>query len=319
MSYIYQGIVLTSIDVVDSPTPSSPNRVVFSASTPGRTDDTTATFIYKVKDVVDDVDDNNGLLEAIKLLPGEVQKIIDQESSDETERSTWKRNKGVHRKVLFCVHGFKGDPRGYLLQIKGIEERFQKFKLIPVLWPSAGMQIGYFRDRALSKAAGKALQSIVEPTEGFDKSILCHSMGNRVLRNFANAEYKHKFDNIFMAAPDVHAKLFSQSYITGGNEEWRKDGIRIKDMLQPDRGGKIHILYNKNDSDLLLSTFVNMRPRLGKVGVSGGDGCCTAGGGLHEDVEDSISEVDWTQSSPSSPHCYEFDWGAVAYYESHYV
>mmetsp|Transcript_19485 Transcript_19485/g.24535 ORF Transcript_19485/g.24535 Transcript_19485/m.24535 type:complete len:318 (-) Transcript_19485:173-1126(-) len=317
MSYIYESIVLTSIDVEDSPTPDSPNRVVFSASTPGSRDDTTATFIHKVKDVAnDDGSPPSGLLEAVKLLPGEVQKVIDGESSDEIERSTSKKDEDVHRKILFSVHGFAGDPRGYLLQIKWVEERFQKFKLIPVLWPSAGMMVGYFRDRALSKAAGKAFQSIAAPTEGFSKSILCHSMGNRVLRNFANSE--HKFENIFMVAPDVDGKMFNQSYIEGGKQEWRKDGMRIKDMLAPNKGGKIHILYNKNDSDLLLSTIINMKSRLGREGVSV-DGCCCSGDKLHDDVESSINTVDWTNSSPSSSHNYQFDWGAVAYYESHYV
>ena len=119
-------------------------------------------------------------------------------------------------------------------------------------------------------------------------------------------------------SPDVSGEMFNQSYIEGGEQEWRKDGIRIKDMLTPDRGGKIHILYNKNDKDLLLSKFINMKSRLGKDGISL-EGCCGCGDELHEDVENSIEAVDWTNSSPSSSHNYQFDWGAIAYYESHYI
>jgi hypothetical protein len=314
MSYVFEGIALTSIDVVDSPTPECPNRVVFSASTPGRKDDTTATFIHKVKDVDSSNKDEVGLLEAEKILPSQVQSIINGDSSDEREKSTAVEDKDSNRKVLFSVHGFMGDPRGYLLQVKGIEERFQKFKLIPVLWPSAGIMLGYYRDRDLSKGAGKAFQSIVEPMGSFSKSILCHSMGNRVLRNFANPSFN--FDNIFMAAPDVNSDLFNESYIEGGKEEWRKDGLRIKDMLT-DKGGKIHILFNRNDMDLLLSTVANMGSRLGRSGPSPG-GCFGNQDTFHEDVKDKICTADWTHSSPSHSHCYQFDWSTAAYCDSHY-
>ncbi len=308
---------MTSIDVVDSPTPESPNRVTFSASTPGRRDDTTATFIHKVKDVGGRKPDNenSGELEAEKLTPSEVQEIINNQSSNEDEKAT---DSSANRKVLFSVHGFNGNPRGYLLQVKYIEERFQKFKLIPVLWPSAGSMLGYFRDRSLSKAAGKAFQSIVEPIETFDKSLLCHSMGNYLLRNFANPSYN--FDNIFMVASDVESKIFYESYIEGGDQEWRKDGLEITKMLNDKKdGGKVHILYNKNDSDLLLSTVVNMKSRLGRDGLSFDGGCCGNIEKLHDEVKDKITSVDWTNNSPSNPHNYQFDWSVVAYYESQYI
>lgn len=316
MQYVYESIVLTSIDVVDSPTPESPNRVVFSASTPGKKNDTTATFIHKVKDVIDnDSGERSGLLEAEKLLPGEVQAIINAESSDEEEKST--SNTNVNRKVLFSVHGFNGNPRGYLLQIKYVEERFQKFKLIPVIWPSAGSMLGYFIDRSFSKAAGKAFQSIVEPIEAFDKSLLCHSMGNLVLRKFANPSYN--FDNVFMVAPDVESNIFHETYIEGGNQEWRKEGLNITKMLNDKKeGGKVHVLYNKNDSDLLLATIINMKSRLGRDGIPL-DGCCGGDLKLHDEVKDKIETVDWTNSSPSNPHNYQFDWSVVAYYESQYI
>lgn len=322
MEYVYESVVLTSIDVIDSPTPECPNRVVFSSDIPGKKDDSTATFIHKVRDIPsinDDKNDqnggNSGLLEAEKLLPSQVQEIINAQSSDENEKSTSNTNK--NRKVLFSVHGFNANHRGYLLQIKYAEERFQKFKLIPVLWPSAGSMLGYFTDRSFSKGAGKAFQSIVEPIETFEKSLLCHSMGNLVLRKFANSSYN--FDNIFMVAPDIESTIFLQSYIEGGDQEWRKDGLKITKMLNDKKeGGKVHVLYNKNDSDLLLSTIVNMKSRLGRAGIAL-DGCFTSEQTLHDEVKDKIEMVDWTNNSPSNSHNYQFDWSVVAYYESQYI
>lgn len=332
--YIYEGIVLTTIDVVDSPTASSPNRVVFSASTPGRKDDTTATFLHKVRDVVDSSSSSKKskmLLEAETLTPEEVRKMIIQSKSES----------GTEQKILFSVHGFNADPRGYLLQVRWIETengngRFQKFKLIPVLWPSAGLMIGYYRDKALSSAAGRALRSIVEPANslGFSKSLLCHSMGNRVLRNFANASYN--FDHIFMVAPDVPHDIFHKKYIDGGKEKRKEEanmddndprtaGLRIRDMLTEGKGGKIHVLYNKNDKDLLLSTVVNFNSRLGRTGAPPADGdsdgtCCCNGDAeeIHPDLKDYLVSVDWTDNSPSNSHNYQFDWDTIAYYESFY-
>ena len=72
-------------------------------------------------------------------------------------------------------------------------------------------------------------------------------MGNRVLRHFANPNFN--FDHIFMVAPDVDARIFTKKYIKGGTQEWRQDGLQIRDMLS--NNGKIHVIYNRNDMMLL--------------------------------------------------------------------
>ena len=314
--FLYEGIVLTSIDVVESPTPSSPRRVTFSLKPRGKRDDTTAVFIHKIKDVTVNGEE---LLEAEKLEPGEVQDMINAESDDIKEKSTDPEDATVNRKVLFTIHGFNVEPRGYLLQVKGVEIRFRKFKLIPVLWPSKGNILAYLIDRSLSKAAGRAFKSIYEPTKSFSKSLIAHSMGNRVLRNFASEAFN--FDNIFMVAADTDGRMFYQSYIEAGDQEWRKDGLRIKDMLTDgeDGGkkGKIHVVYNRKDSpSLLASTILNMKPRLGKVNLD--DGCfCYGPEKIHDDIYDYLVNKDWT-SDASDSHNYQFDWGLAAYMEEQY-
>jgi len=315
MEYVYEGIVLTTIDAEDSPTEISPNRVTFSADTPKkRKDDTSAIFIHKVKDTGGE----NGELEAEKLTVEEVRDMINSESQDEAERSTDEKDKAAIRKILFTVHGFNGNARGYLLQVKGIAERFNKFKLIPVIWPSAGSALRYFSDRAFSKAAGEALQSIKSSTNSFSGSLLVHSMGNRVLRNFASGGYQ--FDNIFMVASDVDSRIFTENYINGGKEEWRKDGLEIKGMLSQDKGGKIHVLVNKKDPKLLQSSIINFRGRLGRSGPSSEDSCCCGKNEkIHDEIKDYLLAVDFTSNNLSDQHCYQFDWGTAAYCDTYYI
>jgi hypothetical protein len=325
MEFVYEEIVLTSIDVVDSPTPSSPNRVIFSAATPGKKDDTTATFIRKVKYVQKSPTETKAksshvMLEAEKILPGQVRSLINAESEEAAERSTDAKDMDVNRKVLFTVHGYDQDPIEYLLEIKGVETRFKKFKLIPVLWPSSSDSVGMFvypRDKILGQGAAKAFQSIVEPAESFSKSILAHSMGNYVLRKFANSSFN--FDNIFMVAADVNHDLFNERYIEGGKQEWRKDGLRIKDMLTEGKDGKIHVVYNKRDTTLMKSSFLNRDSRLGRSGIPlGGDCLLRKADKVHEDIKDVVTTIDWTRSYPSDSHSYQFDLGIVGYYESQY-
>lgn len=60
------------------------------------------------------------------------------------------------------------------------KEKFTKFKLIPVIWP---LSMNYFGDRTeASKGAGKAFKSLTKVAKEFPrKSLIAHSMGNRVL------------------------------------------------------------------------------------------------------------------------------------------
>ena len=72
-----------------------------------------------------------------------------------------------------------------------------------MLWPTqAGNALNFIQrysgDRGYSKAAGEAFKNSMKEFAGVfpRKSLVAHSMGNRVLRHAADARYR--FDNIFM-------------------------------------------------------------------------------------------------------------------------
>lgn len=257
----YEGLVLTSIDV--KPIDGQPNRVKFSGKIKGKKDDDDAVFLKNVIQTNDRDEDGERLFEAVKVSVSEAKKIIDKASED---------GRG---KPLFCIHGFNVQPGSHLNSCKKHQVKFNqgKFMLVPVIWPSDGGVSNYLGDRyGNSMGAGEALKSL---KKGFDcfpsKSLLAHSMGNRVLRFAANAKFK--FDNIFMAAADVPHDLFNKSYIQSSDDpnSEKKDGLLITKMLSRDRSnkpkGKVHVLTNSNDYALTGSNWLNWKPRLGAVGA----------------------------------------------------
>jgi len=113
------------------------------------------------------------------------------------------------------------------------------------------------------------------------KNLICHSMGNQVLRRVANGSMK--FDNIFMVAADVRHDIFHANYINSATnrDAVEKDGLRIFRMLSkhtegPNAGkpkGKIYCLYNNYDFALARSPWAGMNwvNRLGRVGIGSYD------------------------------------------------
>ncbi len=98
-------------------------------------------------------------------------------------------------------------------------------------------------------------------------SVMCHSMGNFVLKKFAPddpAKVRFKFHNIYMVAADVRSTTFDKDEVTG-------DGADILSIC----GKKVHVLWNWWDLALLGRRALNSgRRALGKVGDEGkqGDG-----------------------------------------------
>ena len=76
---------------------------------------------------------------------------------------------------------------GHLKKCNSVKDKFKKFTLVPVIWPSSGGISNYFSDRGYSKGAGEALKIGMSKYAGMfpKKSLLAHSMGNRVLRHAA--------------------------------------------------------------------------------------------------------------------------------------
>jgi len=248
----YEGLVLTTIDVVDAP---NSNKVRFSGAIQGSESDTTATFLSNVKQINDTDASGQRLFEADRVSVDEAKNIIQELDGG--------------CKPLFCIHGFWVEPGGHLKDIAEKQKNFNegRFMLVPVMWPNKG-GIKYGRDRVkASPGAGEALRILKNEMDSFPrKSLLCHSMGNNVLRHAADAKFK--FDNIFMASSDVRHDLFHTSYIRGGDEEERQDGLHICKMLSDPQKGKVHVMTNGADYALLGSSYNprNWVTRLGLVG-----------------------------------------------------
>lgn len=93
--------------------------------------------------------------------------------------------------------------------------------VIPVVWPSVGnvkgvidLTLKYDEEQKIALQAGKALSSIADVGLKTDLSLMCHSMGNRVMFSFAReADVRNRFENIFMVAADVWEEVFNHRVI----------------------------------------------------------------------------------------------------------
>jgi len=303
--YFYEGLALTSIDVIQTGQKSEEGNplVHFDGSIKGQANDQDATFLKNIKEVRDAT--GKKTLEAEKLTVAQAKAIINEASSD------------GEGKPLFCMHGFNVQPRGHLKTIKwATVDRFNKgkFMLIPVMWPSAGGVTNYFDDFKTTPGAGNGLKSLKKALDSFpSKSLLAHSMGNRVLSYAADAKFK--FDNIFMVAADIRYDLFHKDYINSG----QRQGMKICSMLT--RGvsgkpkGKVYVLVNGADYALIGSGWVPTEfvSRLGAIGAhykrSWGLFWTEDKQVTHPDIVDCIENVGCNRKlywSEKAAHSYQF-------------
>ena len=344
----YDGLVLTSIDV--TPVKDKPGFVTFKGGKLGKSDDDTATFLDNVKQINDTDEAGERLFEGRKLSVAEAKAILNEASPD-----------GKNGKPLFCLHGFNVQPGNHLKAFneKRMKGTFSKGKFmpVPVIWPSQGGVDGYWGDRGNSApGAGKAFKTLKRGVDSFpSKSILCHSMGNWVLRHAADAKFR--FDNIFLVAAvsadvkficlskckpfsvfqfitsffsdqDVRYDLFQKKYIRESNDERREDGLRICKMLTDKNKGKVHILYNAWDYALIFSSL-NPTTWLTRIGTLGYKSYRNWRGAWTEDegvVDDEVkgslknfnagAKLSWTNKAA---HIYQYEDFCVKYYQdNHY-
>jgi hypothetical protein len=322
---IYDDLVLTTIDVTDvTPKDSNDKDYKVVRFTNGSGNSGTAHFLEKIK-----YDEKTGTYEAL----------------DVTSRFANSRNK--LEKPLIAVHGFNVNPHDHLENCEQAREYSTKFRLIPFIWPTTddiSFPLSYINDKGQSENAGinlrKALEKLSNGPGGDpfgNKSLVAHSMGNRVLR-YAASEKSVKFDNIFMAAADVDYPLFAKQYIDGKswekNETKMKHGLNIANMLRTDQQGrpvgKIYTLYTESDVALFLSQFLNAfyipfqflkKPRLGAKGAEYEGSKYD----LHPDLQGKVEskKKDWRRPLPWEyfpdfllNHSYHLDKEAIAFYES---
>ena len=139
--------------------------------------------------------------------------------------------------------------------------------VVPICWPAE--RVNYFGQKEDAPGAANALRSLVPGVMSATTpiSVMCHSMGNFVLKKFAPddpATVRFKFHNVYMVAADVRSTTFDKGDDTG-------DGADILSIC----GKKVHVLWNWWDMALLGRRALNSgRRALGKVGDEGkqGDG-----------------------------------------------
>jgi len=307
----YDGVALTSIDVKKKP--GTENIVTFSGSISGSASDKTATFLHKIKQINDKDEGGKRLFQAETLTTAEAKKIINEGGED--------RNGG---KPLFCIHGFTVQPGNFLKNMNNLNKnKFTKgkFLLVPVIWPSS--KIDYRNDSKAAEGAGKAFKTLKKEINSFpSKSLLCHSMGARVLRHAANADFK--FDNIFMVAADIRHDIFHKNYIRGNDGDEKEDGLRICSMLSNRNKGKVHVLYNGADFALNFSGWYpkNWISRLGSV--SNGQEKTWWGGWRKADLTDPeikgsvLNKACNPHLTNKLSHSYQFNNFAIKYYQEHH-
>jgi len=184
------------------------------------------------------------------------------------------------KKVLACIHGFQTEPLAWIKSCNEIQDHSEFDHIVlPVIWPSVGrakwtlsLPKYYDNEQRVSKTAGKIFNSITAFGAGeISLSLMCHSMGNRVLLSFAESQSRDPakiFDHIFMVAADVWEEVFNERVITGaetGVMDWGDTGLKLCRMVQ----SKVHIVHYEDDDALFYSSSLNgMRThtRLGRFG-----------------------------------------------------
>jgi len=293
-NYAFDGFVVTSIDYKKIGTRECPNLVEFSESTVGNEE--AALNEEDRKKHNQELVDAATYLKNVKFVGGkdeEGSRIFTGESLtiDKVEEE-FVQKYGSKAKPFFSVFGYSGEA-GYIMdtcsksqlifdeqtKAEGWEARNI---IIPVIWPSNGsvLPTEYLRDKVENiPEAEKEFSMLIEGTLANanvfkSKNLLCHSLGNRLLSKTANGSVK--FDNIFMAAPDVRHNLFDKKFIERVEDEDHMQGMNIFKMLaQNDKGeqkGKIYCLYNPSDyalnsKDTLTYSVVS----LGTVGIGSYD------------------------------------------------
>lgn len=292
MTLTYDGYVLTTIDVkpIDE---SNPNRVTFSHGNSSEAAPQERCHILK----------NVTLVQERGYFFGKTIFEADLVHESELKKST--------EHPLLSIHGFNVLPIDHLKRCNQVKDKFQeKYNLIPIIWHSEGSLLEYFIDRGNSKQAGEEFRQLhfLEKRGVFSehKSLMAHSMGNRVLRYGAESHFK--FDNIYMIAADTDANMFHEEYIQDTNQERRYDGIRLKNMLKV-KGGKIYVIHNKNDRALMASSVFHRVNRLGQNGVDQTK--------VHPDIQGKIENIDWGDTPMEydrlKKHGYQFDSGVIEF------
>lgn len=183
--------------------------------------------------------------------------------------------------LLVYVHGYANDVNDIHGHLKYLHDNYVKNKNSPIeevivfYWTTNGRMTGkdYYSDQHDALIAGLALSRLmnklyqfynqffaIENGErinemcGHNIHLMCHSMGNQVLRNMTeilieNAQLKRTIKELVLIAPDTDNDLF----------EPEKPFTKLTSIAE-----RVTIYYNKNDRVIRkLSNLANKKNRLG--------------------------------------------------------
>mmetsp|Transcript_25872 Transcript_25872/g.77931 ORF Transcript_25872/g.77931 Transcript_25872/m.77931 type:complete len:316 (-) Transcript_25872:163-1110(-) len=178
------------------------------------------------------------------------------------------KDRGATHCMLY-IHGFTNTPGVVFEAAKDMNKYLEGKKcfVIPIIWPAEAVDYGAQKEGA--PAAAAALRSLLPKLSNNNKvpiSLMCHSMGNFLLGQFAPGDKDEapafKFDSIFMVASDIRATTFDKEEPDPEDLNRGDNILRIvKDT------GHVHVLYHWWDMALLGRRVLNGgRTALGKVG-----------------------------------------------------
>jgi esterase/lipase superfamily enzyme len=187
--------------------------------------------------------------------------------------------------VVLFIHGFYNtfsdsvERAATILAFYGIDAQILAFA-----WPSQGTLLGYQRDRSMARQSGAALARVIRrlmtETGSVDRAspqpvihLLCHSMGNYVLRFGVQSLLAQPSEvapgDPLPATPVAHLPtVFRQIILAAADED--SDAFDRQDKLKalPDLGRGVTVYYTDEDWVLtvLSGTFEFNGPRLGATG-----------------------------------------------------
>jgi len=268
-----------------------------------------------------------------------------------------------HDEVLFYVHGWSVSCRGAIDTVVKMnkklndneEESPNNLLVLPIMWAATWDNLSYGDDRNTSAPEAGSdfskLSSLLSSglqNSSVKKSIIAHSMGNYVLRIFAqehNTGDEPVFENIFMVAPDCRWDLFNEEYISKGVCEMEDNTVTttissrfseseeeittisdVDSLLDGTANGglklaalaknKVHVLYTVNDWALL---FRQSWHRFGGNETSALGRCAGfAMDTVHSSLKDKIvfHNCGYIQSCFGLKHSYHKTASAMAYYKA---
>jgi esterase/lipase superfamily enzyme len=306
-STILAKFLVTNVDVQPSPSSSSSTsatqqRVEFHAFTKASPTGA-AVVLQDIQDTGRTYRSTGGWFSAgrretpifsgVPLNPTKVEGVVQKEA----QASSSSRSVKSPTTLLLCVHGFNTQPADWLRTCA--DYTGDNCTVIPVLWPASDKRSfwqAYREDQSNAPATGASFCPLLECLEqiGGKKSLMCHSMGNFVLKWSAPPQPpKRLFENIFMVAADVDQNIF---------DDQQDAGKRILSMAN-----RVHVLYSNNDLALWVGqTVIGRTPALGFYGP-------------RKVVQNKVTSLKCNAFSRSKGllgHRYHFAKQAIDYYES---